>query len=410
MMDRKPKKELIEGIRDALRDFEEPYDPKEWEYFQQQRKAKIKKRKFIPLWVKLTGIAACISFMVYAAVRILPFFNEIHKSGNKAMEQASDSSFAKEHKVTGTVTLDSVSSASTLAYPLHKEEINKLKPPRQSPGLIRKKVLQNPNAITSTFDTISTPDSGSIPRKTLNKFNDIPFLKDLQENKMSLPEKLTTPVDSQLPKLNTLSRGQINRRYINAGFNIDLGFSEKGLLYGGGVSVQIPLSGRLLAEIGVSYSRMTIGTDMEVDKPDTISLHKIGIRHTLGMASLPISLHYVVSDGFSVALGMKPFMVVTDQRTDIYLSYKWIPPDISSNTSIGRLVSERHELRRSDSLYKNKAYLGFVQLSGYISPPFLRKHNAVIAPYIAIPVGDLQNDPYKWVHGGVSFRIYLSKP
>ncbi|HLT33533.1 MAG TPA: hypothetical protein VKZ98_07075, partial [Aquaticitalea sp.] len=87
--------------------------------------------------------------------------------------------------------------------------------------------------------------------------------------------------------------------------------------------------------------------------------------------------------------------------------YRWEPANPSQGDSTRRLVGERREFQYADSTYKNNTYLGFVRLSGGISPPFLRKYNTVIAPYIAIPVGKLRNDRYQWLNGGVSIRMYL---
>lgn len=75
--------------------------------------------------------------------------------------------------------------------------------------------------------------------------------------------------------------------------------------------------------------------------------------------------------------------------------------------SIGRMVSERTSQIRPDTLYKGNTYLGFIQVSGQYSPPFLRKYNLTVAPFISVPIGKLRKDEYQWLHGGVSFRIYF---
>src|SRR5690606_21294207 len=57
------------------------YDRSEWEHFQQHRNGK--RRKPIPLFVKLAGIAATLVVVVYASVRVLPLLDRADDVGEQ---------------------------------------------------------------------------------------------------------------------------------------------------------------------------------------------------------------------------------------------------------------------------------------------------------------------------------------
>jgi len=194
---------------------------------------------------------------------------------------------------------------------------------------------------------------------------------------------------------------------IKMGFNFNPAFSNKGFSLGGGMSASIPWSDRLSTEIGATYTVLTIGKDMEAVTADTISTQLTGMRNTVGMVALPISINYLISENFSAGIGLTPFKVVRDQRTDILASYRWTTGGNSAADTIRRLITERSKVRRSDSLYKTNTSWGFIQLSGRIHPPILRRYHTVVAPYINVPIGTLHNDRDRWLQGGVSIRDYL---
>src|SRR3546814_5403598 len=130
--------------------------------------------------------------------------------------------------------------------------------------------------------------------------------------------------------------------------------------------------------MGVSYISLRVGTEREVDKTDTVSLQTVGIRNSVGMVAMPVSLNYAISESFSASFGLMPFRVVRDQRTDIHQSYRWVSDGVLSGDTTGRLVGERTRAKRADSLYMGNTYLGFIRVSGQYSPPLLKKRNVFI--------------------------------
>src|SRR3546814_12982574 len=91
------------------------------------------------------------------------------------------------------------------------------------------------------------------------------------------------------PGVGRLVSGRMDLGDITVGFNVTPAFTNKSFSLGGGVSARIPLSGRLSAEVGVSYMSLRVGTDREVDKTDTVSLQTVGIRNSVGMVATPRS-------------------------------------------------------------------------------------------------------------------------
>ncbi|WP_143053845.1 hypothetical protein [Parapedobacter koreensis] len=401
MMDRKPKRELIRGIKDFLKDFEEPYDHREWKNFQRHRRRK--QRKPIPLVVKLTGIAASLFLMVYASVRFLPFFDE------PAVETV------KQVPGPNPIPNRPVPLRETEPW---EEGI----PTSPSKNEAFDRVTQGYTKTDSIMEVI-TPDSVSVFRanyaalgfdsvrieRSINKIElqNIPFAGALDGHSRPLHSNPNKPLVDSLPNLRPWVGNRLNLGDVRIGVNINPVFAAKGFSVGGGLSAQIPLSSRLSAEIGASYSNMTVGTDLDIEVPSMEGDYMVGTRNAVGMVAIPVALNYSVTEHFSASLGLVPFRVVRDYRTDILQSYRWVRGDLSSGDTTRRLISERNEMKRPDSLYKNNSYLGFIQLSGHISPPFLSRYNTVIAPYIGIPVGGLRDDRYRWLHGGVSLRVYL---
>ncbi|WP_436833573.1 hypothetical protein [Parapedobacter sp. DT-150] len=407
-MDRKPRKELIAGIKDFLRDIEEPYDHREWEHFQRHRNAK--RRKPVPLFVKLAGIAASLFLMVYASVRFLPFFERVGQNEQAIPVQHPPSSDSRDSTTKDTAVIEPAPSALDVEHDDQKDEDISVK--RLSPALPTEAASER-EALDSVIPTTTravplTPDSLRISHVTKKtEIQAVPLSKAWSLHRSSLHGKPNKSLHISLPNLwpPAGSRGDLSG--ISVGFNLNPALSNKGFSLGGGVSARIPLSDRISTEIGLTYTTMKVGRDRAADITDTVSTQLVGMRNTVGMVMLPVSLNYAISEHFTASLGVAPFTVVRDRRTDILESYHWIRGDVASGDTSLRLVSERSELKRPDSLYQNNTYLGFIQLSGYVHPPFLRRYNAVIAPYIGVPIGRLRNDQYRWLHGGVSFRIYL---
>lgn len=406
MMDKKPKKELIDGIKDILKDIDEPYHPREWEHFQRQRKGR--KRKPIPLFIKLAGIAASMCLIVYASVKIIPFLDRSPKTDTMVKKQIQNPSPNKnEPQAKDTLALDSSVLEINHIEQLYRKTSKELKPIVPPSNVKWERLPKIPVSVVSVSGTLSIDSIDVEDQGLKNMYRNITVPEELQEIRTPSLETSEKPKRLKLPNFRPLIGESTDISDIKVGLNVNPAFSNKGFSFGGGVSAKIPLSTRISAEVGANYSSITVGTNMDADIADTINQQTIGIRHTVGMVSTPVSLNYAISESFSVSLGITPFKAVRERRTEILQSYRWDPPNLPPGDTTRRLVSERNELRQPDSLYKNNTYLGFVQLSGRISPPFLRKYNTVLAPYIAIPVGKLRNDQYQWLNGGVSIRMYL---
>src|SRR5690606_39963833 len=109
MMDKRPRKELIDGLRDSLRNFEERYDRSEWEHFQRQRNKR--RRKPIPLFVKLAGIAASLFLMVYASVRILPLLDFTDDAGKHIPSEVTSPQKEPEQENPDSLVVDSIAKS-----------------------------------------------------------------------------------------------------------------------------------------------------------------------------------------------------------------------------------------------------------------------------------------------------------
>lgn len=392
-MDRKPKSELIAGIKDSLREFEVPYDHREWIHFQQRRKQR--QRKTVPLFVKLAGIAASLFLMVYASVKLLPLISqdEVLRPAKPALTlQRPPNPVDPKQDLIDSIVPSVGAAERSSGQPYERQSKQEDKQPRA--------ISEIANLRQFKFDRVQdVPLSTDSIGMAINK--------ELAEKKQVT---LTKPGSSLVIEDPSLRKGlgiAPDFRNINAGVQLNPLFTDRGFALGGGLSASIALSRRISIEVGANYSKLSVGQDREADTNDTVSQQIVSTSHAVGMVSVPISMNYALSESFSASVGIMPFKAVSDLRTDILQSYRWIPGDIASGDTTGRLISEQHEWRRSDSLYKNNTYLGFIYLSGYISPPLLRRYNMVIAPYVGIPVGTLRSDRYRWLHGGVSLRMYL---
>ncbi len=400
-MDKRPRKELIDGIRDSLRDFEDRYDRREWELFQRQRKNK--RRKPIPLFVKLAGIAASLFLMVYASVKLLPFFER-----SDGREKTVPREAPHPQKDTAPESIDSLNldSAAHMVVP----DLNGTTGATDARTGFTPPLDLMLNDYADTHIPLenagSLADSITIDRP-LGKIGALQpvslFVKGSGQHRKSVHTKPGRSTRIDFPKLGPLFDSPVNLNKVTIGFNVAPAFANKGFSLGGGVSAQIPLSNRLSAELGMSYRNLKVGADGEADRTDTVSLQMVGVRHSVGMVGLPVSLNYAISENFSASLGLMPFRVVRVQRTDILQRYRWV----SNGDATGRLEGERTQTKRADSVYMGKTYWGFFQAAGQYSPPLLQKRNIVLSPFVTIPVGRLRDDEYRWLHGGVSVRFYL---
>lgn len=392
-MDKRSRKELIDGIRDSLRDYREPYDRSEWEHFQQRRKNR--HRKPIPLFIKLAGVAASLFLMVYASVRFLPF-SEADDAVNKTIPKEVPRPLAEEEQeAVDTLTADSIvptdtpKISETARVPEAQIGID------QPSGLI-------PGEETNIHGAYNGGKIAAPIENVETLAHSIAIGRPLKAGSLQ-----TASLRVHFPNLEAWVGNRMSANNINIGFNVTPAFTNKGFSFTGGLSAQFPLSRKVAAEIGVSYMNLKVGKDMKADRTDTVGLQTVGIRYSVGMVAIPVSLNYAFTENFSGTLGLVPFWVMKDQRTDIHQSYRWVSGDMLSGDTTRRLVGERTRSQRDDSLYTGNTYLGFVQVSGRYSPPFLKKRNMVIAPFVAVPVGRLRDDEYRWTHAGVSIRLYL---
>ncbi len=393
-MDKKPKKELIDGIKDFLRDAEEPYDHREWRLFQRYRRRK--QRKPLPLFVKLAGIAASLVLMVYASVKLVTLLDEPHIPLPATSKQATISRQIREVAPVDSGTTSGETKAQT-PITTAPADVRIVPNAIQLPPPIERKENQHLREAISHKSAVLAHDRLAPPPTNMKSVPLPIFTTKLPQGagrvKRDKPGKAWSP---RLPGIQPV-----------IGINVSPALTNKGFAPSGGVSMEVPLSGKISAEIGANYTAMTVGTDIEFDEPSTEGDYLVGVRNRIGMVAIPVAVNYAVSEHFAASLGIVPFRVVGDRRTDILQSYQWIRGGISSGDTTWRLVGNQVESHRRDSLYKGNNYLGFVQLSGRISSPWLRRHHTAIAPYIGIPIGTLRNDRYRWIHGGVSLRMYL---
>lgn len=405
-MDKREKKELITGIRDFLRDVEEPYDHSEWEHFQRQRRKK--RRRGIPLFVKLAGIAASLFLMVYASVKFLPLLERADRTKEPVLKQAPWPVGDADGKKKDSIVIDSM---SPLGDSINRSNEQDNMPPIRNHLPIGPVAGVNPPPRIPTAppaERLSTPDSPNTGQfgKTI-EIKTAPLLEQVAMARKPTQGNSFRVKGVRLPNLRVLGESGMNRRRFGFGANLSPALTDNGFAFGGGVSARFALTNRISTEIGISYSRMTVGKDWEADLSDTTGFQVVGIRNTVGMLSIPVALNYAFTEHFSASVSVIPFRGVSDRRTDILQSNRWVRGDISTGDTTRRLVSERSESRRPDSLYGGKNHWGFVQLSGHVAPAFLKRYNTVIAPYVGVPVGQLRDDRYRWLHGGVSLRFYL---
>ena len=405
-MDKRPKKELIDGLRDSLRHYEERYDRAEWEHFQQQRHAR--RRKPIPLVVKLAGIAASLFLMVYASVQVLPLLNNGDDAGKRAPSEAPH--LPKDgNRLLRPDSLD-VDSAT--------QAVEQDTPP-EAPGEAMVRESSSMPRVEATppggADGVHETDGTSAHEhrrehaapavvnraKRMDVIQKVPRGRVIGTIRRPMHRQPNRPAPLDLPRW----RPGIDFNGIDVGFNITPALTNKGFSLGGGVSAQLPLSNRLSVEVAVSYVKLTVGQDNEADPTDTINLQVVGIRNRIGAVAVPVSLNYAISENFAASFGLMPFRVVRGQHTDILQRYRWVHNGDAAPG--GRLMTERTHMKRPDSLYVGNTYLGFLQLSGRYSPPILRQSNLVLAPFVAFPVGKLRDDDHRWLHGGVSVRWYM---
>lgn len=405
-MDKRPRKELIDSMREKLRNFEEPYDRSEWEYFKQHRNKKHKKP--VPLFVKLAGIAAALVVVVYASVQVLPLFDRSDVAGKHILK---DRQPTQPHM--GNEQADS-QSVDSVIKPVNEEtpESITIVTVHAEVARDRKQILLDEMRSTAvqphtiTFDDVeATAPSDRILTNPRSAGAGIIHRK---MKRSPLGPRRSLQID--LAGIAGWVGSWPDVSGVDVGGNITPLFTNKGFSIGGGVSARLPLSNRLKAEIGVSYLNLKVGQDNKVNPADTITSQLASVRHSVGMVALPLSLNYAISENVSASLGLTPFRVIRDQRTEILQRNKWVTNDFSPGDSTrGRMVTERTRLQRPDSVYMGNSYLGFVKLSAQYNPPILRRRNLVLEPFVAMPVGKLREDEHRWLNGGVSIRFYLHR-
>lgn len=320
MMDKRPRKELIDSMREKLRNFEEPYNRSEWEYFKQHRNER--RKKPVPLFVKLAGIAAALVVVVYASVHVLPLLDRSEEAGKQSVKDSlrTPSDLGNEQAVSQAV--DSIT-----------EPVFEAATQSRAPAQVRKETVtdKKPVLTDSTGEMALRPQAiplgDGVEKAAIGRILANPQVVGagiIHQNMKTSPRGPRRALHINLSGIKEWLGSWPDAGGVDVGGNITPLFTNKGFSVGGGVSARLLLSNRLKAEIGVSYLNVKVGQDNKVNPADTITSQLASVRHSVGMVALPLSLNYAISENVSASLGLTPFRVIRDQRTELLQRNKWV--------------------------------------------------------------------------------------
>ena len=375
-------KELIDFIKDSLREHEEPYINGVWEDFN----SKEKDRSF-PLFRYMT--VAMIAF--YGLHVPLSTENNFLKPAEKQLNQIISQRHIKSKNKNKEKTINQ------LFYPqsADKRTASLIK------QLVLKKSLSAEDSVTNSrnLPALSHMDLTVESRDTMTGRNNqaIPSLYNEIKDQIATIKKELWDTDG----IELSARTAKDKKW---DFNIHLSSSViNNTNASAGIQIGYEMSRKFTVSSGVSIGMFNATTKLNQLFSINKSLQSTDIRLT-GI-EIPLEIKYLISSKLYTSVGMSSFAVLNDNRTHNYIEQKTIEESVQ--VAPGHFTTKTSVIEREapPSSFDNTDHVGFYSFSIGYKNKISKKNSISIEPFIKIPARSLTDSDIKLNNGGLRVKI-----
>ena len=378
--------ELIDYIRDSLRDHEEPYILGVWEDFNRK-----KKDRSFPLFQY--GAAAIIAFVgLYV---LLSHENNFFQPPKKQLRQIIAQQQIKPHNKSNERI------NNQLDYP---HITNKRTVPLIKRHVLKKSIFTADSVTTSrNLPALSHMDLTVESRDTMMSIYNPAITssnKEINDQIATIPKELWDTEGIELPARKTKEK--------KWDFDIHLSSSvTKNSNASAGIEIGYELSGKVSVSSGVSIGMLNVTTKSNQPFSTNKRLQSTDIR--LSGVEIPFEIKYSISSQLYTSVGMSSFAVLNDNRTNNYIEQKTItesvqivPGQFTTKTSV---IEHEFTEKAPPSSFDNTDYAGFYSFSIGYKNKISKKNSISIEPFIKIPARSLTDSDIKLDNGGLRVKI-----
>ena len=379
-------KELINYIRDSLRDHEEPYVLGLWEDFNRKEKD----RSF-PLF--RYGAAAIIAF-VGLYVLLSPESNFFHPA-EKQLKQI----VAQQHIKSNNKGNERTNNQFVYPQNTDKRTASLIKRP-----VLKKSIFTEDSATTSrNSSALGHMDLTIESRDTMTgKYNPLipPSNKEINDQIATIRKELWETDGIELS-----ARTVKDKKW---DFNIHLSSSViNNTNASAGIQIGYELSANVTVSSGVSVGMLNATTKSNQSFSTNKRLESTDIRLT--GVEIPFEIKYSISSQLYTSVGMSSFAVLNDNRTNNYIEQKTItesvqvvPGQFNTKTSV---IEHEVAEKALPSTFDNTDHVGFYSFSIGYKNKISKKNSISIEPFIKIPARGLTDSNLKLDNGGLRVKI-----
>ena len=378
--------ELIDHIRDSLREHEEPYILGVWEEFNRK-----KKDRSFPLFQY--GAAAIIAF-IGLYVLLSPesnFFQPAEKQLKRIIAQRHNKSINKTNERTDNQIVYPQSTGKRMAHSIKPHVLKNSIVTEDSVTISHNlPVLSHMDLIVESRDIMAIKHNPVITSSN----------KEINESIATLKKELWDTDGVELP-----ARTGKDRKW---DFNIHMSSSVINNTNASvGIQIGYVLSGKVTVSSGVSIGILNTTTKSDQLFFTNKSLQSTDIR--LSGVEIPLEIKYSISSKLYTSVGMSSFAVLNDNRTNNYIERKTItesvqilPGQFTTKTSV---IEHEFTEKAPPSSFDNTDYAGFYSFSIGYKNKISKKNSISIEPFIKIPARSLTDSDIKLDNGGLRVKI-----
>lgn len=393
--------DILHSIREIANGHEEPYKDGSWETFLKTKR----KRKRIPVWPFIvSGLAASIIIGFFVTVPMVDYNDKNDKIPNRS----SDIEFSEITPRADTATMD--------------------KKKNTGPGQIEDGKSRNEG---NTMYSLAQDKRNKNQKETGKLKNKIAVIRENGSGKQALEEDVPTMASSTDTMIKTDRHREITKSLFDRpelrspdkdkGRRLHLGFSVSPLFVSNGsgdnlglsvgVQTDIPLSGSLAINSGLTFAHQTIDNTYagrtSFNEPVSLTSRVFSFDIPL---NLKITLKKEKSRESYLLAGISSVGYLSERNTFTYEYEEVIEVTTTSGgqetTTYETVVTETN-VEDNEPAFSTFDFAGFVNISYGLKSQFLKNTRLTVEPYLKLPLSGTTSNNLVYTTGGV--KLIISK-
>lgn len=378
------KDQILEGIRESLRNYELPYEEGAWESFCDKSSSrlivnKVNRNKWIP-------IAAAIVFLIL-----------VQPLSNSPLDEVESKFRLRRQHVFAPQSVSILEDVNVEKNNIVKEnKVNLVKLPTIVKVLSDKQeelgIYDSQDADNILDSVIETDQVVKRNNKTNKKIETKYFYDDLVVSNLDRDD----------------NREAENEKW---GFGVEVSsfFASDKINLGAGLFTKYKLSDKFSLAAGISFAKMDIAENQEPFSVSQTS-RKIGFESDIQTLDIPLSIVYQVHENLYASVGVSSLSVLNENKsykyeTDILSeSYVTDPKTGLISTQYTVLAKEYNTVPEKAEV-KGNSHVGYLNLSIGKKQNFYGKSHLLLEPFVKVPLGKISSEDIKVMNVGLKIGM-----